>query len=292
MATQTFTFVDIFKSTQASNTAYSFLNVSDRSVLAWSCKSCLTAFIEYLQNLPKDQQLMAKSMALNPLLWLQNIYPLSYLNELKNINAAFYPSDSPELQTKVKKAFYDEDRVTLRLLIDFGVDASHLMDDVLRWGFVKDKKTNRMTRTKFHIEPDMLEIVFSSKTLDLNYSFYRRKYPIILAALFLDKFEIWEVLQGNENINWNFKDREGRNVAYWATCSYSENLLKFLEICKAKKVNFEERDKYGNRACLIAVKHRKLDALKYLVEECNVDVNAQNDTGITVGHEICERGYG
>merc|ERR1712154_104575 len=114
---------------------------------------------------------------------------------------------------------------------------------------------------------------------------------LILAAIFLDKFEIWQVLESNDKINWNYTDKKGRNLAFWACCSRTQNIHKFLKICQVKNINMDQKDYNGNRASSIAVCHRKMDVLQYLVDECKIDINQQNETGITLGHDVCERAY-
>jgi len=98
-------------------------------------------------------------------------------------------------------------------------------------------------------------------------------------------------VKDRDDVDWSYCDGRGRNLAFWATCSNSKNTQNFISLCHAKKLNFDQRDANGNRAVSIAVRHENLDALKYLVEECKVDINAQNDSGVTIGHDVCERSY-
>jgi len=239
----------------------------------------LDQFIQYLQNGSKEQQLTQKSFALRQFICSKQgdhiLYPMTYLDELRKIGATLHPSSSPEFIGKLRNAFYEENHLILRVLISFGVDVTKIMSDLFRKGF--------------HFEPDILKIFFSSNRININKKYYRNAYPIILAAIFLDKYEIWHVLKDRDDIDWSYTDNKGRNLAYWATCCNSQNINNFLSICQAKKLDFDKRDFNGNRAASIAVRHRKIGVLKYLVEECKVDINAQNNTGITLGHDICER---
>lgn len=185
------------------------------------------------------------------------------------------PGGSPEFVGKFRKAFYEEDRLALQILVDFGVDASKIMNDILR--------------KNFPLEPDILNIIFGSPKINLNQNYYRGEYPLVLAAIFLDKPEIWSVLQKNDNVNWKYVDKKGRNLAFWSVCCRTANIGKFLRVCQIKNIDMDKADKNGNRAINIAVIHKKFEIVKYLVDECKVDVNAGNQTGITIGHEMCER---
>eukprot|EP01083_Nonionella_stella_P060354 157623_1 len=277
------TVLDLFKPLKCviSDNIYAFLHIYDRSTLATICRPCLTAFIQYLQNIAADEQLSAKSFALRQFILRPGqeaaFYPITYLHELKKVGAVLYPASSPEFVGKLRKALYHDDKVTLKVLIDFGVDASKIMIDILR--------------KNFDCSQDILRIVFSSKTIDLNYNHYRARYPLMLAAIWTNKLDIWEVLKDHPAIDWDFTDKQGRNLAYWATCCRTQNTHKFLEICRVKNVNMDHKDHNGNRPLCIAVGHRKLDVVKYLVDDCKVDINAQNGTGLTVAHDVCERAY-
>lgn len=124
-ATKTFTFIDIMDPIGPSNTIYQYLHIYDRSMFASSCKSCLTAFIKYLKDLPFEKQSGEKSFALRQFILKpgqDNYYPITYLNEMKKIDAVLYPSASPEFVGKLRKAFYEEDKLTMKILIDFGCD--------------------------------------------------------------------------------------------------------------------------------------------------------------------------
>eukprot|EP01083_Nonionella_stella_P287355 978071_1 len=80
--------------TNVANNIYEYLHIYDRSMFAASCKHSLAAFIKYLENIPKDQQLSAKSFALRQFILRpgqNSFYPLTYLNELKKIDAILYP---------------------------------------------------------------------------------------------------------------------------------------------------------------------------------------------------------
>lgn len=153
---------------------------------------------------------------------------------------------------------------------------------------------NDVLRKNLPLEADILKIIFSSSKIDLNTKYGGSlvgEYPLLLAAIFLDKYEIWEVLINNDKVNWKYVDDKGRNIGFWSVCCRTKNIFKFLKTCQMKNIDFDKRDIIGNRAISVAVQHRKLDIVKFLVEECKVDINAQNDTGITIGHDVCERSY-
>eukprot|EP00483_Globobulimina_turgida_P003589 UN03595 len=202
-------FIALLQPTQCaiSSNIFEYLHIYDRSMFAASCKHSLGAFIKYLESVAKPQQLSAKSFALRQFILRPGqdvFYPVTYLNELKKINAVLHPAASPEFVGKLRKAFYDEDKITLKILIDFGCDATKIMNDVLR--------------KNLFCEPEILKIVLSSNKIDLNYPYYRGLYPIILAAIFLDKIEIWQVLSAksyDNAINWDYADKKGRNLSYW-----------------------------------------------------------------------------
>ena len=127
-ATKSFTFVDIMDPTGPSNTIYQYLHIYDRAMFASSCKSCLNAFIKYLKDLPSEKQSGEKSFALRQFILKpgqDDYYPMTYLNELKKIDAVLYPSASPEFVGKLRKAFYEEDKLSMRILIDFGCDGMY-----------------------------------------------------------------------------------------------------------------------------------------------------------------------
>ena len=191
-----------------------------------------------------------------------------------------FPPASTEYVGKARKAYYEGDIETLKILISFGVDASKLLQhDIL----------SAPKYSQHVMDPKVLRVTLSSPLIALNANYYRGTYPLVLAAIFLDKFEIWEALDGNAEINWNYTDKKGRNLAFWSACCHSPNRFRFLRMCRLKKVEMDKKDHNGNRACSVAVHHDKLVAFKYLVDECGADLNAQNDCGVTVIHEICER---
>lgn len=198
------------------------------------------------------------------------------------VNATLFPSTSNEYVGKFRRAFYEGDIETLKIMISFGIDASKLIqNDVLKAAKYSDHV----------IVPKVLKVVLTSPGIALNANYYRGTYPMVLAAVFLDKFEIWQALDGNEEINWNYADKKGRNLAFWSACCHSANRLRFLKMCKDKKVEMDKKDQNGNRALSVTVQHHKVWAFRYLVEECEADLNMQNDSGVTVVHEICERSH-
>mmetsp|Transcript_67670 Transcript_67670/g.107412 ORF Transcript_67670/g.107412 Transcript_67670/m.107412 type:complete len:337 (-) Transcript_67670:683-1693(-) len=269
-------FTDLLDSNGATSFIYEHLNFYDKCVFANVCKACLSAFIAYIQELPKERQKEAKAMALREFILRpgqEDFYPMSYLHELKKIGCEL--SKSPEFWGQLRKALYEEDRVALRILIDFGADPSKLMGDLLH--------------KELHIERDLLEIVLSSPKIDFNYKYYRNEYPLLLAAIFLDKIEIWHVLANYDNVDWNYKDMNQRNLAFWSACCRSKDVLNFLRVCHMKKVKMDEKDVNGHNSLYIAVTHNKPEVVQFLVEECKMDINEQDESGKTIAHECCER---
>jgi len=234
-----------------------------------------------------------------------SLYPMTYLHEMKKISARLHPAASPEFIGKLRKALYEADVVTMRILVTFGVDASKVMSDVLR--------------PKLFCKPSVLRVILSAPTVSLSRPYYRGQYPLVLAAIFLDKFEIWSVLDALDSVDdsadtlsasasaltvsvsvsqkgsvdWAVSDAANRGLAFWSTCCHSSNCVRFLRVC-ARRVGqsaMDARDINGDRPCCIAVRHNKGEALRFLVEECAVDVNAQNANGLTMAHDACERAY-
>mmetsp|Transcript_53103 Transcript_53103/g.87991 ORF Transcript_53103/g.87991 Transcript_53103/m.87991 type:complete len:356 (-) Transcript_53103:56-1123(-) len=266
------------------NVLYSLFNHYDRAMFGAVSKASLLALVQYLQNLPESQKRDYKARAVGQFILspvIKKLYPFSYLAALRKIECVLHPPASPEYVGRIRKAYFDKDKVAMQVLTDFGVDPRKIMGEVFHRNFLQIMTV------------DTLYILLSSQYIDINYKYYRGEAPLSAAAIYLNKFLIWEVLVKFDTVDWQWKDKRGRNLAFWSVCCRSDDLFNFLHACKAQNVRFDVKDVRGNNALSIAVLHEKLDVVRFIVEECAIDPNdAVDATGLTLGHHCAERGYG
>lgn len=115
-----------------------------------------------------------------------------------------------------------------------------------------------------------------------------------MISCFEEKFAFWEALSFFAEVDWNYSDCEGRNLAFWAVCcsATTEDCIKYLDICSLKNTDIGFIDKLGNNSAMMAVRHRKLGILKYLIEDKKCDINFCNRNGISLAHRAAQYGFG
>ncbi|ETO17405.1 hypothetical protein RFI_19918, partial [Reticulomyxa filosa] len=175
-----------------------------------------------------------------------------------------------DLLIHLKKSLAKNDIVRVRMMCQFGIDCQSILPYILD-----------LTRT---YGSHMIREVLSSPTVDMAQGF--RGIP------FHQYFELDYLIaiKDIKGIDFQYKDRDNRNLAYWAVAAPYNEVLLLAFLQKHCQVDVNVGDKWGMNAAFLAVAHQKLDCIRYLVEQGHLDLNYQNKDGRTLAHECAERG--
>lgn len=104
--------------------------------------------------------------------------------------------------------------------------------------------------------------------------------PLVFRAAELGRLDALKILEEN-NAKLSGKDKNGRNIVYYAMRSGNKDMLNYL---KREGIAFDETDNNGENGVFWAISSYRSDLLKMLLEN-GANVNLKNSYGSTPLHE-------
>ena len=188
---------------------------------------------------------------------------------------------SAEYLGKMRRSISENDIFAVKILLDFGVSSERIINELI----TSDCRYDDIDSSIF------VEIV--SKLSNIN-ELNASGHPIILRCIFNGQIEEFKLLISNflDKIDWNYETKDGRNLAFWASCARDdEYYLEFLNcLWQTGKVDMIKQDIYGANGATLAIRHDRPDALMFLIEQCKIDINTCDIFGNSLLHICCDRG--